>query len=73
MKSQHIKNASVLLYAYAYDVIEIMKTIQKLNNDSQTSDGSTIQQSIDQLAKAQSALRKIRDISTTSIANINNK
>jgi hypothetical protein len=57
-----------MLYAYSGDVIETMKKIQKLNINPQTTDVLKIQQSIDELAKAQSALRKIRDIATTSIA-----
>ena len=68
MEPQHIKNASYMLYAYSGDVIETMKKIQKLNINPQTTDVLKIQQSIDELAKAQSALRKIRDIATTSIA-----
>ena len=71
MKTHHIQDASRFLFVYSNEVISIMQQIRDANNDPAKlteSDVVQIEQSIKQIALAQSALRKVRDIATTSIA-----
>jgi hypothetical protein len=71
MKAHHIQDASRFLFVYSNEVISIMQKIRDANNDPAKlteSDVVQIEQSIKQIALAQSALRKVRDIATTSIA-----
>jgi hypothetical protein len=71
MKAHHIQDASRFLFVYSNEVIDIMKSVRDANCDPSkmtAADVTKIEQSIKQLALAQSALRKVRDIATTSIA-----
>lgn len=69
--NQDIVTASTLLLVEANEVIQVMQNIRAINKECwamTTADTSKIEESIKQIAKAQSLLRKLRETATIRIA-----
>jgi hypothetical protein len=70
-KDKYIQDAGLFLYVYSNEVIDLMKTVNAIGKDNHkltAADPSKIKEAIKQIALAQSALRKVREIATRSIA-----
>ena len=71
LHDQDIISASTRLFSDANEVIAIMQKVREINKECwkmTTADISKIEESIQQLAKAQAVLRKVRETATTRIA-----